>query len=181
MRREHKNGSLKYPVTHQWLAMHLSTFRMKERKSPFLLNSLQVGKKTDRHIFKSIELFSNRKGRKRRVYVYLVLLYINFIWNENHRLTYDMNITELCFGGDRVNLAHVSTMIFLFDIVYMKEPCSMLIMFIMCYTDPWISGDYMIVNGQNCWLLKMDPRNLHIYKMKQTRTNIKTVSINDLC
>lgn len=33
-------------------------------------------------------------------------------------------------------------------------------MFIMCYADPRISGDYMIVHRQNRRLLKMHPRNL---------------------
>lgn len=82
-----------------------------------------------------------------------------------------MNITKLCFGGDRVDLTHVSTVIFLFDIVYMEKPCPMLIMFIMCYTDPRVSSDYMIVNGQNCWLLKMYPRNLFVEREKEKKNH----------
>lgn len=69
---------------------------------------------------------------------------------DGYQLTNDMNVSELCFCGDSVDLAHVTSVVFFFDIVYMKEPCTMLIMFIVCNTDPWISGDYMIVYGQNC-------------------------------
>lgn len=73
-----------------------------------------------------------------------------------------MNIAKLCFRCDSVDLAHVSSVVFFFDIVYVKEPCAMLIMFIMCNTDPWISGDYVVVYGQNCWLFKMNPCHLQI-------------------
>lgn len=76
------------------------------------------------------------------------------------QLTDNMYVSKLRFGGDRVYLTHVSTMIFFFDVVYMQEPCSMLIMLIVCYTDPWIPSDYMIVNGQDCTLFKMDPCHL---------------------
>lgn len=95
---------------------------------------------------------------------------------EQHQLTDNMNISELCFGCDRVDLAHVSSMIFFLDIVYMKKPCSMLIMFIMRYWDPWIPSDYMIVNGQNCWLFEMYPGNLQKSQQKKTK-----ISINDSC
>lgn len=80
-----------------------------------------------------------------------------------------MQISELCFCGDRVYLAHVPAMILFFDIRYVKEPCSMLIMLIVRNTDPWISRDYMIMYGQNGRLFEMDPRNLSGRKRKRVR------------
>lgn len=41
----------------------------------------------------------------------------------------------------------MSTFILFLDVAYVKIPCFMLIVFIMCYADSWISGDYMIMNG----------------------------------
>lgn len=81
---------------------------------------------------------------------------------QKHQLTNDVYISELCFSRHRVDLTHVSAVIFLFDVVYMEKPGSMLIMFIVCYADPWVSSDYMIMNGQNGRLLEMYPRNLQI-------------------
>lgn len=92
------------------------------------------------------------------------------------RLTDDMNISKLCFCCDRVDLTHVSSVIFFFDIVYMQKPCSMLIVLIMCYTNARISSDYMIVNGQDCTLFKMDPCHLHEIQSKWAE---KTECIND--
>lgn len=71
-----------------------------------------------------------------------------------------MNITKLCFGGDRIDLTHVTSFILLLYIVYMKKPCSMFVMFIVCDADTRISSDYVIVNGQNGRLFEMDPRHL---------------------
>lgn len=41
----------------------------------------------------------------------------------------------------------MSTFILFLDIANVKIPCFMFIVFIMRYTDSWISGDYMIVNS----------------------------------
>lgn len=73
-----------------------------------------------------------------------------------------MHIAELCFCGDRIDLAHISSFIFFLYVVNMQKPCPMLIVFIMCNADTWISCDYMIVHGQNGWLLEMDPRHLFL-------------------
>lgn len=57
-----------------------------------------------------------------------------------------MDVAELRFSGDRIDLTHVSPVIFFFDIVYVEKPSAMLIMFIVCNGNPWISCDYMIMN-----------------------------------
>lgn len=145
-----ENESFKYPVTHQWLAMYLSTFEIKKTLYLYWIHGWKKTK-LDQNVSHSIFLLSCYE-RKRKKDTSIIT-----VW---YRLTDNVHISKLCFRGDRVDLTHVPTVIFFFNIVYMEEPCSMLIVFIMCNADAWISGDYMIVNGQNCWLLKMYPRNL---------------------
>lgn len=56
-----------------------------------------------------------------------------------------MQISKLCLRGDCVDLAHVASFILLLNVWYVKEPCAMLIVFIMRHTDARISGYYMIM------------------------------------
>lgn len=71
-----------------------------------------------------------------------------------------MQITELCLRCDGVYLAHVASAILLLDVVDVEEPCAMLVVFIVCHTDAWVPGDHVIVYGQYCRLLVVDPRHL---------------------
>lgn len=71
-----------------------------------------------------------------------------------------MNVAKLCLSGDRVDLAHVASLILLLYIVNMQKPCSVLVVFVVGDADAGIPGDYVIVHGQDGRLLEMDPRHL---------------------
>lgn len=58
-----------------------------------------------------------------------------------------MQVTELSFCSDGIDLAHISTSILFFHIVDVQEPSFMFIMFIMSDTNSWIPCNHMIMNG----------------------------------
>lgn len=72
-------------------------------------------------------------------------------------LTHDTQITELRFRLDGIDLAHVPSLVFLLNVVYVQEPCAM---FIVRHTYPRIPRYHVIVNSQNRRLLEMHPCNL---------------------
>lgn len=72
-------------------------------------------------------------------------------------LTYNMQVTKLGLRSDRVDLTHVSALIFLLHITNVQKPCSMLI---VRHTDTGIPCNHVIVNSQNGRLLKMHPCHL---------------------
>lgn len=72
-------------------------------------------------------------------------------------LTDNMKVSELCLGGDRVYLTHVPALVFLLDIVDVKEPRPVLV---MSHRDPRVPRNHVTVNSQDGRLLEVHPRHL---------------------
>lgn len=74
-----------------------------------------------------------------------------------------MQISELRFRLDRIDLAHVPSLVFLLHVVYVQEPRPMLI---VRDTYPRIPRYHVVVDGQNRRLLEVHPRDLQKQKRK---------------
>lgn len=73
-----------------------------------------------------------------------------------------MHVTELRFGGDRVDLAHVAAAILLLDVVDVQKPGLVLVVLVVRDADARIARDDVIVHGQDGRLLKVDPGDLRM-------------------
>lgn len=89
-----------------------------------------------------------------------------------NQLTDYMQIAKLCFGRNRIYLAHVPSMILFFHIIDVQKPCAMLVVFVVCHTDARISRDHMIMYGQYGRLLEMYPRHLHEKRKEMTKSRV---------
>lgn len=74
--------------------------------------------------------------------------------------TNNMHISELCLRCDCVDLAHVASLIFLLHIVYMQVPGPVFVVFVVRNADARISRYHVVMNCQDCRLLKVHPRYL---------------------
>lgn len=76
-----------------------------------------------------------------------------------------MEISELRFRRHGIDLAHVSTSVLLLHVVDVQKPRFVFVVLVMRDAYSRISGDHVIVHGQNGRLLEMDPGHLLIYKI----------------
>lgn len=68
-----------------------------------------------------------------------------------------MQIAKLCFRLDRIDLAHVTSLVFLLDVIYVQKPCAVLI---VGHAYPRIPRYHVVVDSQDRRLLEVHPRNL---------------------
>lgn len=73
-----------------------------------------------------------------------------------------MEVPKLSFSRDSVDLTHIATLVFLLDVVNVQKPRAMFVVLVVSDTNPRISRYHMIMDCQDCRLLKMHPRNLKI-------------------
>ena len=71
-----------------------------------------------------------------------------------------MQIPKLSFCRHCIYLTHVSAFVLLLNIRNVKKPSLEFIMLVMCHGYSWVSGNYVIMYSQYCWLLKVHPSDL---------------------